>query len=124
MATLTASDGLDVDVQAEQLEMKNRCEAYMKRNGAISPSVAADVSEAGQKFAVEMYGLRKTYKRGGLFKRSKVFAAVNGNCFGIREGECFCLLGPNGAGKTTTIHCLTGVLPFTEGRYTFSRQNY
>ena len=30
-------------------------------------------------------------------------------------GECFCLLGPNGAGKTTTIHCLTGVLPFSEG---------
>lgn len=25
------------------------------------------------------------------------------------------MLGPNGAGKTTTIHCLTGVLPFSEG---------
>ncbi len=34
----------------------------------------------------------------------------------LRPGEVFGFLGKNGAGKSTTIKCLTGILPFDEGK--------
>lgn len=33
----------------------------------------------------------------------------------IRQGERFGLFGPNGAGKTTLMHCMTGLLTYSEG---------
>jgi ABC-type multidrug transport system ATPase subunit len=108
----SAEEAEDVDVRTARDEMKERCEAYIKRHQRTK-SEEAEINE--RKFAIEMFALRKTYTAGGIFKRKKIFAAVAGNSFGIREGECFCLLGPNGAGKTTSIHCLTGVLPFSAG---------
>lgn len=101
---------MDADVKAEQEEMKQRCESYIKRQGTPLDDV-----DGARKFAVEMYGLRKMYQQRNLLLRKTEFVAVKHNWFGIREGETFCLLGPNGAGKTTTIHCLTGVLPISEG---------
>lgn len=77
---LNATEGQpDIDVKAEQEEMKARCEAYIKRNGGTG--------KEDRKFAIEMYGLRKTYKRGNLFRKSKIFTAVAGNCYGIRQGK-------------------------------------
>jgi ABC-2 type transport system ATP-binding protein len=34
----------------------------------------------------------------------------------IQAGERFGLFGPNGAGKTTLMSCITGILPFKEGK--------
>lgn len=112
MGALSSAEEADVDVRAAQEEMKERCEAYIKRQ---KDPRGGEAEVAERKFAIEMFALRKTYKGAGIFKRKKEFTAVAGNSFGIREGECFCLLGPNGAGKTTSIHCLTGVLPFSKG---------
>ena len=36
----------------------------------------------------------------------------------LKPGEVFGFLGKNGAGKSTTIKCLTGILPFEEGKIT------
>ncbi|KAL4855684.1 ABC transporter A family member 11 [Chlorella vulgaris] len=78
-------------------------------------TAAADGQLEGQSFSVQMWGLRKVYRRGFLPGRRRPFVAVRGNWLGVRHGECFCLLGPNGAGKSTTIGCLTGVLPLDGG---------
>ena len=42
--------------------------------------------------------------------------AVDDISFELRPGEIFGFLGQNGAGKSTTIKCLTGILPFDEGK--------
>jgi ABC-2 type transport system ATP-binding protein len=57
--------------------------------------------------AVEVHGLRKTY-RGGV-------EAVRGIDFQVAPGEVFGLLGPNGAGKSTTIGMLTTTIRPTGG---------
>lgn len=80
-----------------------------------SEQEAAAAGGEEQRYAVEMFGLRKVFRTGRVPFRKKEFVAVRGNWLGIREGECFCLLGPNGAGKSTTINCLTGVIPFSGG---------
>ena len=58
------------------------------------------------KYAIEVKELTKTYKSG-----RKVFEAVKGISFSIKEGEIFGLLGPNGAGKTTLFNVITGFVP-------------
>ena len=42
--------------------------------------------------------------------------SVDGLSLDVRAGEIFGFLGKNGAGKSTTIKCLTGILPFDEGK--------
>ena len=58
--------------------------------------------------AVEVKGLRKTYRRGAV-------EAVRGIDLNIPRGVCFGLLGPNGAGKSTTIEILQGLIEPTAG---------
>jgi len=57
--------------------------------------------------AIEVKGLKKSFKRGFLMRR--VFA-VRDLSFLIEKGEVYGLLGPNGAGKTTTIKIISGLL--------------
>jgi len=57
--------------------------------------------------AIEVKGLKKSFRRGLLMRR--VFA-VRDLTFSIEKGEVYGLLGPNGAGKTTTIKILSGLL--------------
>ncbi len=59
------------------------------------------------KKAIEIIGLKKTYK-GGTQALKKVDLI-------IEEGDFFALLGANGAGKTTIIGILTGIVLKTEG---------
>lgn len=54
--------------------------------------------------AIELAGLRKTYKKG----RSET-VAVDGLDLVVERGEVFGLLGPNGAGKTTTVEICEGL---------------
>ena len=49
------------------------------------------------------------------YKNSK-FYSVKDLSFTLKDGEIFGFLGKNGAGKSTTIKCITGILPFEEGK--------
>ena len=42
--------------------------------------------------------------------------------FDVREGEMVALFGSNGAGKTTTLRAITGLVPPSDGRVTFSNE--
>ncbi len=63
--------------------------------------------------AIEVQGLRKTY-RDGLLGRRRI-EALRGVTLSIPRGEIFGLLGPNGAGKTTLIKLLLGLVRVTDG---------
>lgn len=58
--------------------------------------------------ALEIKGLRKTYK-GGV-------EAVKGLDLTVEEGDFFALLGPNGAGKSTTIGIISSLVNKTAGQ--------
>lgn len=62
---------------------------------------------------LKIEGLVKTYSKSNV-------RAVDGLTLELKEGEIFGFLGPNGAGKSTTIKCLTGILPFEEGKIEIS----
>jgi len=49
-----------------------------------------------------------------------VIPVLHGVNLEIREGEIVALLGANGAGKTTLLNSISGVLPCTEGRISFT----
>ena len=57
--------------------------------------------------ALEIRGLRKTYKNG--------FEALKGIDLEVAPGSFFALLGPNGAGKSTTIGIITSLINKTGG---------
>ncbi len=61
--------------------------------------------------AIEVEGLRKTYKRR---LRASVFA-VDGVDLSVPTGVVYGFLGPNGSGKTTTIRCLLGLVRPDDG---------
>lgn len=58
--------------------------------------------------ALEISGLRKTYKGG--------FEALKGIDLSVQQGDFFALLGPNGAGKSTTIGIITSLVNKTQGQ--------
>jgi ABC-2 type transport system ATP-binding protein len=62
--------------------------------------------------AIEISGLRKTYKASG---RSPAKEALKGIDLAIPRGSIFGLLGPNGAGKSTLINILAGLVVKTSG---------
>jgi lipopolysaccharide transport system ATP-binding protein len=45
-----------------------------------------------------------------LFKKAKVFTALDGVSFEVRRGECLGIIGRNGSGKSTTLGLIAGVL--------------
>ncbi|WP_019626240.1 ABC transporter ATP-binding protein [Thioalkalivibrio sp. ALJT] len=57
--------------------------------------------------ALEIRGLKKTYKNG--------FQALKGIDLEVAPGSFFALLGPNGAGKSTTIGIITSLINKTAG---------
>ncbi len=61
---------------------------------------------------LEVEGLRKTFFRGFLRRRTE---ALRGVGLSVDAGEIFGFLGPNGAGKTTTIKILMGLIFPTAG---------
>jgi ABC-2 type transport system ATP-binding protein len=65
---------------------------------------------AGGRFAIELSGLTKRYRRGKGW-----FTAVNDVTLSVPPGQVIGLLGPNGAGKTTTIKMSCGLIVPTAG---------
>ncbi|WNG58461.1 ABC transporter ATP-binding protein [Archangium gephyra] len=61
--------------------------------------------------AIEVIGLRKTYRR--AFRSGH--EALRGVDLSVPEGSAFGLIGPNGAGKTTFIKSILGIVQPTEG---------
>ena len=59
-------------------------------------------------YALEITGLKKTYKGG--------FQALMGIDLTVAQGDFFALLGPNGAGKSTTIGVITSLVNKTAGQ--------
>lgn len=51
-----------------------------------------------------------------LTKKYDNYKAVNNLSLHIKKGEIYGFIGHNGAGKTTTLKCITGILPFDEGK--------
>src|SRR5579862_8632804 len=64
-------------------------------------------------FAIETFGLEKTYSVG--FWRKRPRCALHPLNLAVEEGEVFGYLGPNGAGKTTTLKLLMGLMFPTAG---------
>jgi ABC-2 type transport system ATP-binding protein len=67
----------------------------------------------GPALAIEVAGLRKTY-RGS--KRSAPKEALKGVDLAVPRGAVFGLLGPNGAGKSTLINILAGLVIKSAGQ--------
>lgn len=67
---------------------------------------------APMKNAIEIRGLRKTYKSDG---KSPEKVALHGIDLDIPKGSIFGLLGPNGAGKSTIINIMAGLVVKSEG---------
>lgn len=62
--------------------------------------------------AIEVIGLRKTYRR--AFRRQG-HEALRGVDLSVPQGSAFGLIGPNGAGKTTFIKSILGIVQPSEG---------
>lgn len=58
-------------------------------------------------YAIEISGLRKTYRNG--------FEALKGIDLNVADGDFFALLGPNGAGKSTTIGIISSLVRKSAG---------
>ncbi len=65
---------------------------------------------------LKVANLTKTFKG----SKNPVLKSVG---FEVDNGEVFGLIGKNGAGKSTIIRCITGVLPFEQGKITINKQN-
>ncbi|MBL4538909.1 MAG: ABC transporter ATP-binding protein [Oceanicaulis sp.] len=70
------------------------------------------MSESQPEFALEAYGLKKTYPGG---KGSPAKEALKGVDLQIPRGSIFGLLGPNGAGKSTFINIFAGLVTKSAG---------
>ncbi|MEG1451164.1 ABC transporter ATP-binding protein [Brevundimonas sp.] len=62
--------------------------------------------------AIEVSGLKKTYKGNG---KAPAKVALRGVDLTVKRGSMFGLLGPNGAGKSTLINIIAGVVNKSEG---------
>lgn len=73
---------MDPDVQDEGDLLRKDAKAL------LSSSTAAAATIGGVKHAIKMFGLRKVYDRGSVF-RKRPFVAVDGNWLGVHEGTSY-----------------------------------
>ncbi len=78
----------------------------------LTASNATAAKSAAPDFAIEAYGLVKTYPAS---RSTPEKTALKGVDLAIPRGSIFGLLGPNGAGKSTFINILAGLVLKTSG---------
>jgi nickel transport system ATP-binding protein len=71
---------------------------------------------------LEMRGVWKAYRRGGLFRRQAPLAVLHDAGLSIGAGECVALLGPSGSGKSTLGRMLLGLEAPDAGEVLFDGQ--
>jgi len=65
---------------------------------------------------LEVKGLEKTYRTGGMFGRRRIVHAVKGVDFTLRRGETLGIVGESGSGKSTVARMLVHLLVADGGR--------
>jgi ABC-2 type transport system ATP-binding protein len=78
----------------------------------LTPSPSHAAQHTAPDFAIEAYGLVKTYPAS---RSTPEKTALKGVDLAIPRGSIFGLLGPNGAGKSTFINILAGLVLKTSG---------
>lgn len=71
---------------------------------------------------LEMRGIWKTYRRGGLFRPQPPLPVLRDAGLRINAGECVALLGPSGSGKSTLGRLLLGLEAPEAGEVMFEGQ--
>jgi NitT/TauT family transport system ATP-binding protein len=66
--------------------------------------------EAGNKVALEVTGVRKSYTKDG-----RTLAVVDVERFTVRDGEFVTVIGPSGCGKSTLLHIMGGFIKAEAG---------
>jgi peptide/nickel transport system ATP-binding protein len=68
---------------------------------------------------ISVSGLRKDFRRGGLFSRDKTIAALDRVSLDIRRGETLGIVGESGSGKSTLARCVIRLLDPDAGAVMF-----
>jgi peptide/nickel transport system ATP-binding protein len=68
---------------------------------------------------LELVGVGKTYRSGGIFAASRTVAAVKAASLEIRRGETLGLVGESGSGKSTLARCVVRLVVADEGAMRF-----
>lgn len=55
-------------------------------------------------------------RRGGLFRKTQYYQALNKVSFDIYRGETLGIIGRNGAGKSTLLRCIAGIIKPDSGK--------
>jgi peptide/nickel transport system ATP-binding protein len=86
-------------------------EDYTHRLVAASRfDVAARTPSASGTTLLEVDGVSRTYRQGGLLQwGEKTVRAVDDVSFAVSSGECLALVGPSGCGKTTLAKIVVGL---------------
>lgn len=63
--------------------------------------------------------LRKTFRSGGLFRRSAGVLALDDVSFSLAEGESLGVVGESGSGKSTLLRTILRLTPYDAGSLTF-----
>ena len=84
--------------------------------GAVPPLAPPARAAAAPGAAVlEVAGLSKTYRSGGLLAKKRQVAAVQGVGFTLHKGETLGIVGESGSGKSTVARMLVRLLPADAG---------
>jgi peptide/nickel transport system ATP-binding protein len=86
---------------------------------AVPHRAPAGRPAATGKPVLELIGVGKTYRTGGIFAAGRTVAAVKAASLEIRRGETLGLVGESGSGKSTLARCVVRLVVADEGAMRF-----